>query len=156
MVAGALPQLNVITPAVATADCSALNVQLAAVPVPTIVAGLAMLAGCPRAGTPALHEPLGLPACRPPSEVAPDELVLLLLTPLLLLPPPSPPLFELPEELEVEPEPEPEPELEAAPELEPRPELVPEPELAAPPEEPFETPLPPLVELVPEPSPQPV
>ena len=37
--------------------------QLAAVPVPTTVVGCDVSAGCPAAGTPAVHEPSGLPAC---------------------------------------------------------------------------------------------
>jgi hypothetical protein len=158
-VAGALPQLNVMTPPLATADCNAVNVQLAAVPVPMTVVGLEVLAACPSAGTPAPQEPLGLPACVPASGVPPDE-------PLPLLPP----LLEPEPEPEAEPEPEPEaepelepmpelevdPELEAEPELAPTPELIPELELAPPPEEPLETPLPPLVPVVPELLPQPV
>ena len=62
------PQLNVMTPPAVAAACSALNVQLAAVPVPTTAVGLEVSAGCPFAGTPALHDPFGLPA--PP--VAPE------------------------------------------------------------------------------------
>src|SRR5436190_11673129 len=76
------PQLNVMTPPAVTAVCSALNVQLAAVPVPTTVVGLEVLAACARLGTPALHEPFGFPAFHvpvlpavpvlPPLPVAPD------------------------------------------------------------------------------------
>jgi len=162
MVAGALPHLNVMMPALATADCSALNVQLAAVPVPTTVVGLEVLAACPSAGTPVLHEPFGLPACCPPSEVAPDELVPLLLPlPPPLLEPEPEPEPEAEPELEPLPELEVDPVLEVDPELEPEPELaltpvIPELELAPPPEEPLETPLPPLVPGVLELLPQPV
>ena len=97
MVTGALPQLKVMMPPVVTAVCSGLKVQLAAVPVPTTVVGCEVSAGCPAAGTPAVHEPLGLPASPvvPPSEAPPDELPLL------------------------------EPELEPLPELDPLPELEP-------------------------------
>src|SRR5882762_1582216 len=56
------PQLKVMTPPFVAAACSRLNVQLAAVPVPTAVVGTDTSAGCPRAGTPPLHEPFGLPA----------------------------------------------------------------------------------------------
>jgi len=56
------PQLNVMTPPAVAAACSAPNVQLAAVPVPTTAVGLDVSAGWPFAGTPALHEPFGLPA----------------------------------------------------------------------------------------------
>jgi hypothetical protein len=62
MLTGALPQLKVMTPPSVTAALSLLNVQLAAVPVPTTVVGLDVSAGCPCEGTPALHEPSGLPA----------------------------------------------------------------------------------------------
>jgi hypothetical protein len=41
---------------------SAANVQLDALPVPTTVVGFEVSAGWPFDGTPALHEPLGLPA----------------------------------------------------------------------------------------------
>jgi hypothetical protein len=70
MVTAPLPQLKVITPPVATAAWSWLNVQLAGVPLPTTV-GLDVSAGCPVAGTPVLQEPLGFPACPmvPPSDV---------------------------------------------------------------------------------------
>jgi hypothetical protein len=57
-----VPQSKVITPPALTAALSALNVQLAAVPVPTTVVGLLVSAGLPSAGIPALHEPSGLPA----------------------------------------------------------------------------------------------
>ena len=60
------PQSKVITPPAAAAVRSAANVQLDAVPVPTTVVGLDVSAGWPLAGTPALHDPLGLPA--PPVE----------------------------------------------------------------------------------------
>ena len=58
-----------MTPPAVAAACSALNVQLAAVPVPTTAVGLDVSAGWPFAGTPALHEPFGLPA--PPVAPAP-------------------------------------------------------------------------------------
>jgi hypothetical protein len=61
IVTGSLPQSKVMIPPWVTAALSASNVQLAAVPVPTTVVGLVVSAGCPLAGTPALHEPLGLP-----------------------------------------------------------------------------------------------
>ena len=61
MVTGAHPQLKVMTPPWVTAELSASKVQLAAVPIPT-TAGLETSAGSPAAGTPALHEALGLPA----------------------------------------------------------------------------------------------
>src|SRR6185369_11038639 len=50
MLTGALPQLKVITPPRATAALRAVNVQLAAVPVPTTLVGLETLAGCAPAG----------------------------------------------------------------------------------------------------------
>src|SRR5450755_437061 len=62
IVTAPLPQLKVMTPPSVTAVCSAPNVQLAAVPVPTTVVGLEMSAGWPLAGTPLLQEPFGLPA----------------------------------------------------------------------------------------------
>jgi hypothetical protein len=62
MLTGALPQLKVMTPPSVTAALSSLNVQLAAVPVPTTVVGLDVSAGFPCEGMPALHEPSGLPA----------------------------------------------------------------------------------------------
>jgi hypothetical protein len=62
IVTGALPQLNVMTPPLVTAALSALNVQLAALPVPTTVVGLEVSAGLPPVGMPALHEPSGFPA----------------------------------------------------------------------------------------------
>jgi hypothetical protein len=86
MVAGALPQLKVMTPPFPTAVLSALNVQLAAVPVP-ITVGFETTAGWPLDGTPALHEPLGFPAVPgglPPVLVAPPVLVV---PPVLVLPP---------------------------------------------------------------------
>jgi hypothetical protein len=51
MVTGAVPQLNVMTPPRVTAVFSALNVQLAGVPVPTTVVGLETSAGCAPAGS---------------------------------------------------------------------------------------------------------
>src|SRR6187431_460189 len=56
------PQLNVMMPPAAAAACSALNVQLAGVPVPTTVVGLDVFAACARVGTPAAQEPFGFPA----------------------------------------------------------------------------------------------
>jgi hypothetical protein len=123
-----------MTPPVATADCNAPNVQLAAVPFPTTVVGLDVLAACPSMGTPVLHEPLGLPACVPPSEAAPDEL------PLFPLLPPLPEL-EPDAEPELEPLAEPEPALLSEPELEAL--LEPMTELAPPLDAPLEAPLPP-------------
>src|SRR3982751_2741058 len=72
MVTAPPPQLKVMTPPFVTAACSTLNVQLAAVPVPTMVVGTDTSAGCPRTGTPPLHEPFGLLAVHgvvPASEV---------------------------------------------------------------------------------------
>jgi len=62
-----------MTPPLVAAACSWLKVQLAAVPVPTTVVGLETSAGWPLAGTPVLHEPLGLPALVtvPPVELVP-------------------------------------------------------------------------------------
>ena len=91
---GSAPQLNVMTPPAVTAVCSALNVQLAAVPVPTTAVGLDVSAGWPLAGTPALHDPLGLPA--PPVED--DEPP---------FPPPGPPPPLPPGDGDPEPEPQP-------------------------------------------------
>src|SRR5436190_412081 len=74
IVMGSGPQLKVMTPPAATAVCSALNVQLAAVPVPMTAVGLAVLTACAFAGTPALHEPFGLPAFQvtePPAPAVP-------------------------------------------------------------------------------------
>src|SRR6476646_4080465 len=76
IVIGSGPQSNVMTPPAVTAVCSALNVQLAAVPVPTTAVGLDVLTACAFAGTPALHDPFGLPAfhvepVEPPVPVAP-------------------------------------------------------------------------------------
>jgi hypothetical protein len=61
MVTASLPQSKVMTPALPTAVSSALNVQLAAVPVPTTVVGLETLAAWPFVGTPAWQEPFGFP-----------------------------------------------------------------------------------------------
>src|SRR5450432_3511004 len=74
MVTAPLPQLKVMTPPEVTAALSALNVQLAAVPVPTTVVGFETSAGFPFVGTPALQEPLGLPAV--PMVAASDAVVL--------------------------------------------------------------------------------
>src|SRR3982751_4837299 len=61
IVTGSGPQLKVMTPPAVTAVWSALNVQLAAVPLPTTVAP-AVLTACAFAGTPALQDPFGFPA----------------------------------------------------------------------------------------------
>src|SRR5262252_3618841 len=82
IVTGAAPQLNVMTPPAVAAVCSAANVQLAAVPVPITAVGFDVSAGWPFAGTPALHEPFGLPA--PPIEDEPP------LPPAGPVPPPRP------------------------------------------------------------------
>src|SRR5450432_111421 len=74
MVTAPLPQMKVMTPPEVTAALSALNVQLAAVPVPTTVVGFETSAGFPFVGTPALQEPLGLPAG--PMVAASDSVVL--------------------------------------------------------------------------------
>src|SRR5919107_1732337 len=76
MVTGFAPQLNVMMPPAVTAACRALNVQLAAVPVPTTVVGFEVLTACAFVGTPAAHEPFGLPAVQglpalPPEPVVP-------------------------------------------------------------------------------------
>src|SRR5262245_37326493 len=74
IVNGSAPQLNVMMPPAVTAVCSAENVQLAAVPVPTTAVGLAVLTACAFAGTPAPHEPFGLPAFQVPvPPPLPDE-----------------------------------------------------------------------------------
>src|SRR6185369_6566174 len=62
IVSGFAPQLNVMMPPAVTAACSAANVQLDAVPVPTTVVGFEVPTTCARVGMPALHEPFGLPA----------------------------------------------------------------------------------------------
>jgi hypothetical protein len=69
------PQLKVMTPPWVTAALSAANVQLDALPVPTTVVGFEVSAGWPFDGTPALHEPLGLPAdpAAPASGVPPPR-----------------------------------------------------------------------------------
>ena len=85
MVTGALPQLKVMTPPLATAVLSALNVQLAAVPVPITEVGLETSAGWPVAGTPALHDPLGFPAVTVP--LPPVPVGLLPPVPVVLRPP---------------------------------------------------------------------
>src|SRR6187455_1175087 len=79
IVTGFAPQLNVMVPPAVTAACSALNVQLAAVPVPTTVVGLEVLTACALVGTPAAHDPFGLPAVHglpalPPAPVVPAAL----------------------------------------------------------------------------------
>src|SRR5471030_2580175 len=73
MVTAPLPQLKVMTPPWVTAALSRLNVQLAGVPVPTTLVGFETSAGFPFVGTPALQEPLGLPAG--PMVAASDPLV---------------------------------------------------------------------------------
>src|SRR3954451_6557214 len=79
IVTGSGPQLKVMTPPAVTAVCSALKVQLAAVPVPTTAVGVAVLTAWAFARTPALHDPLGLPAfpallpALPPVPVVPAE-----------------------------------------------------------------------------------
>jgi hypothetical protein len=110
-------------PPVVTAWFRALKVQLAAVPVPTTVVGLEVLTGVPCAGTPALHDPFGLPAVQPPEELLEE---LLDVPPEELLDVPPEELLDVPPEelLDVPPE-----ELLVAPELVP--DEVPEP----PPEE---------------------
>src|SRR5262245_26066517 len=79
IVTGSGPQLKVMTPPAVTAVCSALNVQLAAVPVPITAVGLEVLAACAIVGTPAAHDPFGLPAFQagapplPPAPVVPAD-----------------------------------------------------------------------------------
>jgi hypothetical protein len=51
IVVGALPQLKVITPPLATADTKASLVQLSGVPVPTTVRGLDTSSACASRGT---------------------------------------------------------------------------------------------------------
>src|SRR5690242_17064299 len=65
IVTGSGPQSNVITPPAATAAMTASPVQLAAVPSPTTVRGLATSASAPAGGT--AHIPSGLPAGGPDS-----------------------------------------------------------------------------------------
>src|SRR4051812_37714454 len=72
MVTAPPPQLKVMTPPLPTAVLSAAKVQLAAVPVPTTLVGLDTSAGCALVGTPALHDPFGLPAWPAPPPVAPE------------------------------------------------------------------------------------
>jgi hypothetical protein len=60
MVVGTAPQSNVMTPPLATAAMNASEVQLAGVPVPITVRGLAMLSAWASAGT--AHLPAGFPA----------------------------------------------------------------------------------------------
>jgi hypothetical protein len=73
IVTGAQPQSKVMAPPFATAALSDAKLQLAGVPLP-MTTGLEIVAGWPPAGTPALHDPLGLPAGgvvpHPPSFVA--------------------------------------------------------------------------------------
>jgi hypothetical protein len=61
IVTGAGPHEKVITPPAATADTTACDVQLAAVPLPTTCVGCEVFTGLPSAGT--LAWPFGLPAC---------------------------------------------------------------------------------------------
>jgi hypothetical protein len=77
-------------------------VQVAAGPVPTTVVGCDVSAGLPSAGTPALHEPLGLPArvVAPPSDVSPEVPEL---EPVPLELDPEPPLGPLPDDPELDP-----------------------------------------------------
>src|SRR3954462_12454446 len=77
MVTGAAPQLKLMTPPLLTAVLSALNVQLAAVPVPITDVGFETSTGCALVGTPALQEPFGFPAfpAPPPMPVVPPVLV---------------------------------------------------------------------------------
>src|SRR5262249_55010356 len=65
MVVGREPQSKVMTPPAATAATNAPEVQLAGVPVPPTVLGLAMLSACASAGT--TQVPFGLPAGGPSS-----------------------------------------------------------------------------------------
>src|SRR5687768_12884223 len=65
IVAGAVPQLNVMTPPFATAATKASAVQLSGVPVPTTVLGFAMLSACASAGTG--YFPFGFPGGGPSS-----------------------------------------------------------------------------------------
>ncbi len=63
IVTGALPQLKVMMPPVATALANLAKVQLAAVPVPMTVVGLEVSMSCASAGNVRLvHEPSGFPA----------------------------------------------------------------------------------------------
>ena len=90
MVTAPLPQLKVMTPPLPTAVLSAANVQLAEVPVPITLVGLDTSAGCPLDGTPALHDPFGLPAWPdPPVPVVPPVLVV---PPVPVVPPVDPTL----------------------------------------------------------------
>src|SRR3954452_15416302 len=85
MVTGAAPQSNVMTPAFATAAFRALNVQLAAVPVPTTVVGCDTSAGIALEGRPALQRVGIVVPPVPPVPMAPP-------VPLAPLDPPAPPL----------------------------------------------------------------
>src|SRR6185369_4243127 len=90
-VIGAVPQLNVITPPLATAATKAAAVQLSGAPLPITVRGVAMLSACASAGIG--HLPFGLPAAglssTPDVLVPPD-----VLDPLLEEPPPALDPFE--------------------------------------------------------------
>src|SRR6478752_2984150 len=73
IVTGAAPQLKVMRPPAVTAACSAANVQLAAVPVPTIRSGWEMVTDCSFVGMPALQDPFGLPAVHGGAPPLPPE-----------------------------------------------------------------------------------
>ena len=79
MVTGFGPQLKVITPPLATAATKAAEVQLAGVPVPTTVVGLATLAGCAAAGIAQLVALLCPPELREPPDVVVPPLLFELL-----------------------------------------------------------------------------
>jgi len=102
MVTGFGPQLKVIIPPLATAATKAAEVQLAGVPVPTTVVGLATLAGWAKAGIVQLVALLCPPVLiEPPDVVVPPLLFELLaadVPPVLIEPPAAvvpPQLFEL-------------------------------------------------------------
>src|SRR3954469_12760723 len=80
------PQLKVITPPFVAAACSAENVQLAGVPLPTTVVGVETSAARARAGRAVVQAPLGAPELPPPAEapVPPTD-------PLVPAPPVDPP-----------------------------------------------------------------
>jgi len=63
IVTGSWPQLNVMTPPLATAATTASPVQLALVPEPTTVRGLELSSACASAG--GVHVPSGFPAAGP-------------------------------------------------------------------------------------------
>src|SRR5438477_11583684 len=78
------PQLNAMVPPWVTAAPSAANVQLSGVPVPTTLLGLEMSADCPSVGTPAAHEPFGLPALHGPTVPPPEPVEPLVVGPLVV------------------------------------------------------------------------